>query len=110
MKGIDHPPTGASKYGKCYWNVHLTNGESVWFFADRLSVSDDGSLIGRSQRQKDSDPDVTFAAGAGQWSTAYAADVTDGQPVAVEHWDAATAENKQPVGRRRTSRAADKPT
>jgi len=84
----------ASEYGSNYYCVIFdSEGEAVYLHADFVKVKENGDLLFFSAGRRtggsepDGDDEVFFAVGAGKWKTFYAANVTDGGAVSVEHWD-----------------------
>lgn len=74
------------RYGKKYWAVQLKDGGQIQLHADYIYVNKNGDILFLKDTG-DTFSQMNLALPAGSWYYAYAANVLDGSPVAVEHWE-----------------------
>jgi hypothetical protein len=76
------------KYGELYWCVKtkLSKSGEIYVMADDARLSSDGS-ISFIRLTAGKPPSINLAIAPGNWTAFYAANLFDGAPVAVEHWD-----------------------
>jgi hypothetical protein len=84
--------SGPEKHGNYHWGVKTKNGE-IYLHADRMELTPTGGLVfwheGSMRKNKSEDfrASPTLALALGEWTTAYAASLIDGCPVAFCHWE-----------------------
>ena len=72
--------------GRSYWWIKLTNGQEIGAYADRVEITDDGTLVLYGSPQTLGAKFVNLALASGEWQFVYAASVDDGRPIAIKHW------------------------
>lgn len=77
--------SGAEKYGKYFWCIVLTKGETIMLNADLSEITPTGVLV-LSRINSDGNKHINYALPAREWKYFWAASVFDGHPVAVDSW------------------------
>lgn len=73
-------------YGRSYWWIKLTNGQEMGAYADRVEITDAGTLILYGSPQLMGAKFVNLALASGEWQFIYAATPDDGLPLSIKHW------------------------
>jgi hypothetical protein len=78
-------------YGRSYWWIKLANGQEIGAYADRVEVTDGGTLVLYGSAQTLGSKFINLALASGEWQYIYAAVAEDGRPMAVKHWQKSKA-------------------
>ncbi len=77
-----------AQYGGKYWCIKVLKGISangeIYVHGDEVTVTSSGALVVNRVKDGIRQPNIVIA--AGDWVCIYAASITDGSAVAVEHW------------------------
>lgn len=77
----------AEKYGNFYWGVILSDGRFLSLYAKNIEVID-GALVASREvngsSEYDGMPQNLLAIAPGQWSSFFAANIMNGDPVCVD--------------------------
>lgn len=83
----------ASRYGRYYYGVILSDGRELMFHADKVVVTPTGDMLAVSNSFVNSDEvcvpaeesRTLLALASGQWTAYYGASVMSGDPVVIDH-------------------------
>lgn len=73
---------GADRFGKHFYCV-VSDGQKTYVAADKAVITDSGNLILLNEKTGT----INMAVPAGKWDAVFAASKTNGNPVAVSHWE-----------------------
>ena len=72
----------SEKYGKYYWCLKLTKGETIMLFADAVEITNTGVLVAY-RINKEGNKHINYALPSREWKYFWAASMITGEPVAV---------------------------